>query len=456
MTIGSESDLPSTCMAAPDSSPRTFAIRGGIVLDTGRTRRADVVVHQGRIAAVLEAGDDSVGRVEVTLDASGCLVMPGLVDIQVHFREPGPDDVLRHAEDIASGSLGAVRGGMTAVLMMPNTTPPIDRVDVVRDVMRRARSAPLDVRTAAALTIDRAGTALVDFDALHREGVRVFTDDGDSLMNSALMRDALLAATRLPGMVVSQHAEDAALVAGGAVNAGPVAEQLGVGGRPAVAEEIVVARDLALVRETGGRYHVLHMSSGGTASLVAQAKANGLPVTCEVTPQHLVLTQEDVPRLRGDGKMNPPLRTAADVAALRRGLAEDLIDAIATDHAPHPPAQKAAGVAAAPPGMLGTETAAAVVWTHLVHTRVISPAQAVAALSLRPARIAGFEEQGRPVEAGEPANLCVFDPERRWVVDARRLASRATNSPFHGQELHGAVRYTVCKGKITHRDDGRG
>ena len=423
-----------------------LVLRGATVVNVDGSRAADVLVREEVVAGVLPPGTD-VGRGVAEVDLSGCLVMPGLVDIQVHFREPGRPE----AEDIASGAEGAARGGMTAVVMMPNTRPARDDVDAVRDVLAAAAGAPVDVATSACLTVDRAGEQLVDFAALHAAGVRVFTDDGVVLASARLMREALRATTRLPGMVVSQHCEDPSLVAGGAINEGSVAEALGVAGRPAVAEEVIVARDIALARQTGGRYHVLHLSTRLALAHVAAAKAEGLPVTCEVTPQHLVLTEEDVRRLGPDGKMNPPLRQRADVDALREGAVAGVVDAIATDHAPHPPAEKARGLAQAPPGMLGTETAAAVVWTHLVGPGLMAPERAVELLSVAPARIAGLDGHGHAVAEGAPANLCVLDPAERWVVDPDQLASRSRNSPFAGQELTGRVRMTLRRGTIVHQ-----
>jgi dihydroorotase len=425
-------------------------LRGAVRVDAeGDEVPVDVRVEGRDVAAVGPAGALPAGGAAV-VDATGLLLLPGLVDIQVHFREPGATE----AEDIASGAAGAAAGGVTAVVMMPNTTPAIDAVDVVREVLDIGRRATVDVHTAAALTVGRRGEQPVDHAALHAAGVRIFTDDGDAVMDSALLRGALEASTRLPGMVVAQHAEDARLVAGGALTEGPVAEALGVRGRPAEAEEVVVARDLALARLTGGRYHVLHLSTARALDLVRRARAEGVRATCEVTPQHLVLTAEDVPRLGTSGKMNPPLRTDGDVAALRRGLAEGAVDAVATDHAPHAPERKALPLAEAPPGMLGVETAAAVVWTHLVGPGVLSRRRAVEVLSRTPARIAGLERHGGPVAAGRPANLCLLDPAARWVVDPAALASRSRNTPWAGDELVGRVVCTLVDGRVVHDPGG--
>lgn len=423
---------------------RTRILQGGTVVDGhSGPRQADVILCDGRIEAVVAAGQAS-DPTAVLADITGLLILPGLVDIQVHFREPGGTE----AEDIQSGARSASLGGVTAVVMMPNTTPTIDSSDMVHQVLAVGRDAPIDVHTSAALSLGRHGEQLVDFDDLYNAGVRVFTDDGTALMNSGLMRQALQATTARPGMVVSQHAEDESLVAGGAINEGAMAERLGVPGRPAEAEEIVVARDIALARLTGGRYHVLHLSTALALSHIRRARSQGVHITCEVTPQHLVLTEDDVPRLGTTGKMNPPLRTHGDVDALRAALADGSVDAIATDHAPHAPEQKSLPLDQAPPGMLGVETAAAVVWTHLVLPGLLTPRQAVMLLSVRPARIAGLSRHGRPIQAGEPANLCVFDPAEQWVVDPDRLASRSRNSPFSGDRLTGRPVMTLVDGEV--------
>ncbi len=419
-----------------------LVISGGrLVVPADAAEPVDVVVSGGRITAVVPFGE--APQAQRTLDASDAWVMPGFVDIQVHFRTPGGTD----SEDIASGAAGAAMGGVTACVMMPNTTPPIDTPDMVRDVMAIAAAAPCDVRTSAAITAGRAGERLADLPALYRVGVRVFTDDGDCVADDALMEAALAVTTELPGAVISQHAEDPAMVAGGVINAGAVAERLGVQGRPANAEVSVVHRDIELARRTGGRYHVLHLSTAAAMELVAQAKRDGVAVTAEVTPQHLVLTQDDVERLGTTAKMNPPLRLASDVTALRRAIVDGSLDAVATDHAPHHPALKDRPLADAPPGMIGVETMASVVWSQLVASGQMSPARFVEVVSTAPARIAGIADHGQPVAAGRPANLTVFDPAARWTVDASALQSRSLNSPWAGRTLTGRVRHTVLAGR---------
>lgn len=421
-------------------------IRGGDVIDQNGRRRADVLIDGERIVAV---GLDLAASAGATiLDASGAVVCPGFVDLHTHLRQPGQEE----AETVETGSRAGALGGYTALVAMPNTTPATDSIEIVRQVRRWGHDAGLvEVHPAATITAGRSGEALADLVGLYADGVRVFTDDGNEVADAALMRAALELADRLPGAVIAQHAECAALVAGGHLNEGPVARSLGLDGRPGAAEEITVARDLALVRLVGGRarYHVLHASVAATVELVRRAKADGLPVTMEVTPQHLTLTDACCSGADPAYKVNPPLRADADLAALRQALRDGVIDAVATDHAPHAPDTKARPFAAAPPGMLGLETALAV---------VIGPAEiplerAIAALSWQPARIAGLDDQGRPVSPGEPANLCVFDPTRVWEVDPDRLASKSRNTPFAHWSVTGKVRHTVLWGRPTVIDE---
>lgn len=422
-----------------------LVIAGGQLVASARSEGpvaepVDVVIDGGRISAVVPAGQAPAAQRR--LDASDAWVMPGFVDIQVHFRTPGATD----SEDMASGAAGAAMGGVTACVIMPNTNPPIDTPDIVAEVLALASGVPCDVRTSAAITAGRAGERLADLTALYGVGVRVFTDDGDCVADDALMHAALAATVRLPGAVISQHAEDPAMVAGGVVNAGAVAERLGVRGRPAAAEVSVVHRDIELTRRTGGRYHVLHLSTAAAMELVARAKSDGVRVTAEVTPQHLVLTEDDVERLGTTGKMNPPLRLADDVAALRSGIVEGVLDAVATDHAPHHPTLKERPLAEAPPGMIGVETMASVVWSELVVTGQMSPARFVEVASTAPARIASITDHGQPIRPGSPANVTVFDPAENWTVRAADLQSRSANSPWAGHTLTGRVRHTVLAG----------
>jgi dihydroorotase len=425
--------------------PDALVIRGGRVLDETGERVADVLVRDDAIVEVapgLEVPTDA--RV---LDAEGCVVAPGLVDIQVHFREPGREE----AETIETGARAAALGGFTAVVAMPNTTPPLDDAKVVAAVLEKGRQVSCLVTVAGCITQGRAGHELAPLGELYDLGVRVFTDDGDCVADANVMRRAFEYALALPGAVIAQHAEDPNLVAGGHMHEGEWSAKLGIPGRPGEAESTIVARDLALAKLTGGRYHVLHMSTAASAELVRAAKADGIRVTCEVSPQHLALTDAACASFDPVFKMNPPLRSEADVAALTAAIADGTIDAIATDHAPHAPETKEQPFEEAPPGMLGVETALAVAITKLVDTGVMTLAQVLGALSWRPARIAGLDAAGHglPIAAGNPANLCILDPAEQWVVNPDRLASRSRNTPFAGWKLSGRVRHTILRGRPT-------
>jgi dihydroorotase len=425
--------------------PDVLVVRGGTVVDETGERVADVLVRDGVIAEV-GPGVDAPSGARV-LDAEGCVVAPGLVDIQVHFREPGREE----AETIETGARAAALGGFTAVVAMPNTTPPLDDAKVVAAVLEKGRRVACLVTVAGCITQGRAGHELAPLGELHDLGVRVFTDDGDCVADANVMRRAFEYALALPGAVIAQHAEDPDLVAGGHMHEGEWSARLGIPGRPAAAESTIVARDLALAKLTGGRYHVLHMSTATSADLVRAAKADGVRVTCEVSPQHLSLTDAACASFDPVFKMNPPLRSDADVAALTAAIADGTIDAIATDHAPHAPETKELPFEEAPPGMLGVETALAVAITQLVDGGVLPLSRLLAALSWQPARIAGLDAHGHglPVAPGNPANLCVLDPAEQWVVDPDRLASKSRNSPFAGWKLSGRVRHTVLRGEPT-------
>ncbi|MGO9873730.1 MAG: dihydroorotase [Acidimicrobiia bacterium] len=425
-----------------------LVLAGGRVIDETGERVGDVRIVDGLIAEVGPKLSASAGA--LVLDSEGCVVAPGLVDIHVHFREPGRED----AETIETGARAAALGGCTAVVCMPNTEPALDDAAVVQSVLERGRSAACAVHVAASITKGRRGTELAPMGELYDLGVRMFTDDGDCVADARVMRGAFEYLGALPGSVLAQHAEDPALVHGGHMHEGAWSARLGIPGRPAEAESSIVARDIALAKLTGGRYHVMHVSSGQTVELVRAAKAAGVRVTAECTPQHLVLTDGACAAFDPVFKMNPPLREQRDVDALRAGLNDGTIDAVATDHAPHAPETKAAPFEDAPAGMLGVETGLAVVLTTLVEPGVVSIAAALGALSWRPARVSGLDAYGHggPVCAGRPANLCVIDPALRWVVDAHRLASRATNSPWHEWKLTGKVRHTLLDGLPTVRD----
>jgi dihydroorotase len=409
-------------------------IKGGRIVDATGERTGDVVVVDGRIAAV--GPDLSADR---ALDAAGCVVAPGLVDVHSHLREPGKEE----AETVETGARGAALGGYTAILAMPNTTPPIDCAAVVQQVLDLGRSAPCDVHTSGAITVGRAGEQLAPMAEMAALGVRVFTDDGTGVQDNGLMRRAMEYAVGL-GVTLAQHCEDDALCGGGHMHEGEWSARLGIPGQPSEAEELMVMRDIALARLTGCRIHFQHLSTAGSVAMVRAAVASGLPVTAEATPHHFTLTHAACAGYDPVFKVNPPLRTDEDVAAVKAGLADGTIGIIATDHAPHAAETKELPFDQAPPGMLGLETALALALTELD----LPLQHLLAALSWHPAAMMGVDDvHGRPVAEGEPANLCVFDPEATWTVDARAMASRSTNSPYHGREVRGRVRHTLLFGE---------
>ncbi len=425
-------------------SPRTdptVLVRGGTVIDQGGERRADVLIAEGRIASVEDGIEPPRGA--VVLDAEGCVVAPGLVDLHTHLREPGREE----SETIATGTRAASAGGFTAVVAMPNTDPALDSAEAVRNVFDLARTATAEVAVAGAITVGREGERLAPMAELTALGVRIFTDDGSGVQSAGLMRRAFEYARGL-GVTLAQHCEDGTLAAGGAMHEGAWSSRLGLPGMPAAAEEVMVARDIALARTTGGRIHFLHLSTGASIQLVRQAKAEGLWVTAEAAPHHFSLTDACTAGYDPVFRVNPPLRPSADVEAVKVGLADGTIDAIATDHAPHAPELKDLPFDQAPPGMLGLETALALAISELG----LPLARVLALLCWQPAVIAGLDpahggDQGGPVVPGAAANLCVIDPAATWTVDPTALASRSRNTPYAGRTLTGRVRHTVFRGE---------
>lgn len=414
------------------SEAGSLVIKGGRVVDATGERETDVVVVDGLIAAI--GPGLSADR---TLDASRCIVGPGLVDLHSHLREPGKEE----AETIESGARGAALGGYTAVLAMPNTMPAMDSAAVVRQVLEIGRTALCDVYASGAITVGRNGEQLAPMAEMAALGVRIFTDDGAGVQDNGLMRRAMEYASGL-GVILAQHCEDDALCGGGHMHEGEWSARLGIPGQPAEAEELMVMRDIALARLTGCRIHFQHLSTARSVEMVRTAIASGLPVTAEATPHHFTLTHAECQSYDPVFKVNPPLRTAADVAAVKAGLADGTIAVIATDHAPHTPETKELPFDQAPPGMLGLETALALALTELD----LPIQQVLAALSWRPAEIIGVGDTHGAIAVGRAANVCVIDPEVTWTVDGSAMASRSANTPFQGRELRGKIRHTVLHG----------
>lgn len=418
-----------------------IVIKNGRVIDpaNGIDETLDVLVRGGNIAAVGKAlaadGADTV------LDASGLVVCPGLVDVHVHFRDPG----LTHKEDILTGSAAAAAGGFTTVVCMANTRPTVDNPETLRYVLEKGRQAPVHVHTVATVTRDMAGKELTDMELLAQNGACGFSDDGIPLADERLLIQAMVRAKQLD-RPISLHEEHPALIAESGVNAGEVAKALGLTGAPAAAEDVLVARDCMLALHTGARVHLQHISSARSVELVRLARRLGAPVTAEATPQHFTLTEQDVLRQGTLAKVNPPLRTEHDRLAVIEGLRDGTLGIIATDHAPHSSEEKARPFAEAPSGIIGLETALPLGITELVRTGRLSLSQLIQRMTVSPAALYGFP--AGTLSVGAPADVTVFDPDA--VVTAGEYRSKSANSPFTDRTLYGAVRFTVCGGAVVY------
>ena len=407
----------------------------------------DVLVRDGVVVSV---GPGLVAAGVEVLDAAGLVLLPGLVDLHTHLREPGGEE----SETIATGSAAAALGGYTAVFAMPNTDPVADTDVVVEHVWRRGAEVGLvDVHPVGAVTVGLAGTRMAELGTMARSRarVRMFSDDGRCVHDPLIMRRALEYASALD-VVIAQHAEDHRLTEGAQAHEGVVASRLGLAGWPATAEETIVARDCALAREAGAALHICHVSGARTIDVLRAAKAAGVRVTAEVTPHHLLLTDARLTGYDPVNKVNPPLRTGADTHAMRAALSEGVIDVVATDHAPHASQYKDTEWAAAKPGMLGLQTALSVVVHTMVEPGLLDWRGVARVLSERPAEIAGLPDHGRPIAEGEPANLVLVDPDGAWTVRGAALASRSSNTPYEGMRLPATVVATVLRGRVTARN----
>ncbi|MDR2664728.1 MAG: dihydroorotase [Oscillospiraceae bacterium] len=424
--------------------PTFLLIRGGRVVDPAASADAvrDVFVSGGAIAPLNDVPAGLRG-VEV-IEAAGLVAAPGFVDMHVHLRDPGST----YKEDILTGAAAAAAGGFTAMACMPNTSPVADNADTLAYIAEKSRRAPVAVLPYAAVTVGQRGERLTDFAALLGAGAAAFSDDGQPVMSAAVMRAALRRADEL-GTFISSHCEDATLAGDRAVNAGRLSALLGLPGRPAIAEEIMIARDTLLAAENGARVHIAHVSTGRSVEIIRRAKADGVRVTAETCPHYFSLTEDEVPRLGSLARVNPPLRTGGDVAAIIVGLRDGTLDAIATDHAPHSAEEKAKPLPDAPSGMIGLETSLAVSLTSLYHTGELPLLDIVRLLSQAPARILGLPARGLSI--GAPADITLFDPGEPWTVAPQLFRSKARNTPFAGSELRGRVKYTIRGGKIVYR-----
>ncbi|MEI6551884.1 MAG: dihydroorotase [Actinomycetes bacterium] len=407
-------------------------------------KKADIAIANGLIASV---GTAVKGDADVVIDAKDCIVLPGLVDLHTHLREPGRED----AETVLSGSRAGAKGGFTALSAMANTSPVADTAGVVEQVYRLGQEAGLlDVFPIGAVTQGLKGESLSEIGAMADSvaRVRVFSDDGNCVSDPLVMRRALEYIKKFGG-VIAQHAQDPRMTIGSQMNEGEISARLGLKGWPAVAEEAIIARDVLLADHVKSRLHICHLTTAGGVEIIRWAKARGIDVTAEVTPHHLLLTDDLASSYDPVYKVNPPLRTESDVHALREALADGTIDIVATDHAPHPTESKECEWQEAAFGMLGLETALSVVQKTMIDTGLMSWSQVADRMSIAPARIGGYEHQGQPIVVGSVANLVVINPTQKWRVDRDLVLSKSSNTPYHGHELPGVITHTFFKGKAT-------
>ena len=404
----------------------------------------DILMEDGKVAVI---GSNICQPDAQEIDARGLVVCAGLVDMHVHLREPG----FEHKETIRTGALAAAHGGFTSIACMPNTRPATDCPEQIDYVKEKARQAcGVHVWPIGAVTRGEKGEELTDFEALKQAGAVALSDDGMPIQNANIMRDGLILAHR-QGLTVLSHCEDANLVMNYAVNEGRVSRQLRLPGRPAIAEEIMVARDAMLAEETGAAVHICHISTAKSVGLVRRYKRKGVQITCETCPQYFTLTEEEILTQGTMARVNPPLRTRADVEAIIEGLKDGTIDAIATDHAPHASAEKARPLTEAPSGMVGLETALAVTLTALYHSGEMALSDILRKMTINPACILRLPTKGR-LSIGSDGDVVIFDPDQEWTVDPNEFYSMGRNTPFAGRKVKGKVKYTVVDGKIVYQE----
>lgn len=416
-------------------------IKNGHVLDpaTGVDGICDVLTEDQRIIGVKEHIEEQADRV---IDAKGCYVMPGFIDLHVHLRDPG----LEYKETLETGGKAATHGGVTTVCAMPNTKPVIDTKERVEDVHTRAKEdSPVHVIQLGAVTVGQAGEELADIEGMAEAGCHAISEDGKSVMNASLYREGMRRAAA-SGIAVFAHCEDIHMVEGGVMNADQKAEALGLKGITNAVEDVIVARDILLAKETGVQLHLCHCSTADSVRMVAEAKRDGLPVTAEVCPHHFIMTTDDITEDDGNFKMNPPLRSKADVEALREGLKNNIMDVIATDHAPHAEQEKDKSMKDAAFGIVGLETSAALTYTELVETGVLTPMQMAEKMSYNPAKILGLSEEKGSISEGKIADIVIFDPSKEYEIDKHTFFSKGKNTPFHGRKVKGEVRCTIVDG----------
>ncbi len=419
-------------------------IQHGYLITTtgGIGGKLDMLVEDGRIEQI---GSEIQTEADEVIDAEGLVVCAGLLDMHVHFREPG----FAYKETIATGAAAAARGGFTAVACMPNTSPVIDCPAQVDFIKEKAAECDVQVYPIGAVSIGQAGVELTDAEALKNAGAVALSDDGEPVQNANLMRDALIRAN-LQKLTVLSHCEDRDMVDGRAVNEGRVSRQLWLEGRPAIAEELMVMRDAMLAEETGAAVHICHVSTAKSVDIIRRMKKRGVQITCETCPQYFTLTEDEILEKSAMARVNPPLRTKNDVDGIIAGLKDGTIDVIATDHAPHSVEEKARPLVKAPSGMVGLETSLAVTLTALYHTKKMQLRDIITKMTVNPACILRLQK-GR-LSIGSDADLTIFDPNETWVIDPEQFASKGRNTPFSGMEVQGRVKYTIVSGKVIYKE----
>lgn len=424
-------------------------IKNGHLLDpvNHRDEICDIYVKDGKVAltgSLLSDTEEMAGEEVKVIDASGKYVMPGFVDLHVHLREPGYE----HKETIRTGTAAAAKGGFTAVCPMPNTKPATDSPERVAKILEiAAKDSQIHVYPVGAVTVGQAGQCLTDIAGMVKAGAVAISEDGKSVMDAGLYRLAMKEAAKA-GIPVLAHCEDKNMAGSGAMNAGEKAEDLGLPGITNAVEDVIVARDILIAKETGARLHLCHCSTEDSVGMIRQAKKEGLPVSGEVCPHHFSMTEQEIPGDDSNYKMNPPLRSQTDVETLRQGLADGTMEAISTDHAPHGEEEKSLGMADAPFGIVGSETAYALAVTNLVRTGYLTPMQLVERMSTGPCRILGVP--GGDLSPGSPADITIADMDSEYVIDRETFVSKGKNTPFHGKSVRGRVHYTIVGGEIVY------
>ena len=421
-------------------------IKGGRIVDpkNGMDQTADLVIENGKIKKIGTGLED--GSYETVIDASGCVVAPGLIDVHVHFRDPG----LTYKEDIQTGAAAAKKGGFTTVVTMANTKRPVDSVETLTYVLEEGKKTGINVMSAACISVGMKGQELTDMKALKEAGAAGFTDDGIPIMDVKLVKTAMEQAKEL-NVPLSFHEEDPAFITENGINAGETAKKLGITGSPALAEDSLVARDCMIALHTGAAVNIQHISSKNAVKMVKLAKELGANVTAEVTPHHFTLDETAVLEHGAMAKMNPPLRTAADREAIIEGIKDGTIDMIATDHAPHSSEEKAAEpMWKAPSGIIGLETALALAVTNLVKAGHLTMSELMEKMSLNPAKLYHFDKG--TLSEGADADIVIFNEDESWTVTEDEIASKSCNTPFLGQTLYGRVKYTICGGAVVYED----